>query len=192
MRLLRPVGSADRPRLSKFLQYLSRPERGGALRPQKGVSKSARPEENAKNAVLSGLIFWSTSILTTNELVLSTIVDALEDVKGQDIRVYNTTKKTSAFSHVVICSGTSNRQTRALANSVSRALKDMGHRVNGIEGGDTGEWVLLDAGDVVVHCLQPAMRAYYNLEELWGPDLVKVPPLVKPETKAQTDATPGL
>ena len=68
----------------------------------------------------------------------------------------------------------------------------MGHRVNGIEGGDTGEWVLLDAGDVVVHCLQPAMRAYYNLEELWGPDLVKVPPLVKPETKAQTDATPGL
>ena len=122
--------------------------------------------------------------MNTNELVLSTIVDALEDVKGQDIRVYNTTKKTSAFSHVVICSGTSNRQTRALANSVSRALKEMGHRVHGIEGGDTGEWVLVDAGDVVVHCLQPAMRSYYNLEELWGP----VPPLVKSEGKPETAA----
>lgn len=115
----------------------------------------------------------------TNDLVLNTIVDALEDVKGQDIRVYDTTKKTSAFSRVVICSGTSNRQTRALANSVSRALKDMGRRVQGIEGSETGEWVLVDAGDIVVHCLQPAMRAYYNLEELWGPHEVAVAPLVK-------------
>ncbi len=127
--------------------------------------------------------------MSTNELVLSTIVDALEDVKGQDIRVYNTTKKTSAFSHVVICSGTSNRQTRALASSVSRALKKMGHRVQGIEGGDTGEWVLVDAGDVIVHCLQPAMRVYYNLEELWGPEEVKVAPLAKPaESKPETAA----
>ncbi len=115
----------------------------------------------------------------TNELVLSTIVDALEDVKGQDICVYDTAKKTSAFSHVVICSGTSNRQTRALANSVSRALKEMGRRVHGIEGSETGEWVLVDAGDIVVHCLQPAMRAYYNLEELWGPHKIEVAPLIK-------------
>ena len=112
----------------------------------------------------------------TNELVLSTIVDALEDVKGQDICVYDTAKKTSAFSHVVICSGTSNRQTRALANSVSRALKEMGRRVHGIEGSETGEWVLVDAGDIVVHCLQPAMRAYYNLETLWADSKISVEP----------------
>ena len=104
----------------------------------------------------------------TNELVLSTIVDALEDVKGQDICVYDTAKKTSAFSHVVICSGTSNRQTRALANSVSRALKEMGRRVHGIEGSETGEWVLVDLGDLIVHIMQPPIRNYYRLEEIWG------------------------
>ena len=128
--------------------------------------------------------------MTTTDLVLSTIVDALEDVKGQDIRVYNTARKTSAFSHVVVCSGTSSRQTRALANSVSRALKDMGRRVQGIEGGDTGEWVLLDAGDVIVHCLQPAVRSYYNLEELWGPELVEVAPLEKPAAAPAPAAAP--
>ena len=112
--------------------------------------------------------------MTTNELVLSTIVDALEDVKGQDIRVYNTTKKTSAFSHVVICSGTSNRQTRALGMSVSRAVREAGGKVSGLEGSDTGEWVLVDCGEVVVHCMQPAMRSYYNLEELWGPETLDI------------------
>lgn len=101
-------------------------------------------------------------------------VAALEDVKAQDIRVFNTDEKTSAFSRVVVCSGTSNRQTRALASSVSRAVKDAGVAVNGIEGAETGEWVLVDCGSVVVHCMQPAMRAYYNLEELWGPETIQI------------------
>lgn len=108
------------------------------------------------------------------EELLSIVVEALEDVKGQDIRVFDTTDKTSAFSRTVMCSGTSNRQTRALAASVARAVKTAGGVVNGIEGGDTGEWVLVDCGEVVVHCMQPVMRSYYNLEELWGPKTVEM------------------
>ena len=101
--------------------------------------------------------------------LLNIIINALEDVKGQEIRVYNTTGKTSAFERVVIASGTSNRQTRALAVHVSRAVKEAGGSVDGIEGTDSGEWVLVDCGSIVVHCRsRPAIRQYYNLEELLG------------------------
>ena len=106
--------------------------------------------------------------------LLKTVVDALEDVKGQNIRVYDTTKKTSAFEHVGIAAGTSNRQTRALARAVSKAVKAADGKVSGIEGTDTGEWVLVDCGSVVCHCMQPAIRQYYDLEELWGPDALDV------------------
>ena len=118
--------------------------------------------------------------------LLKTVVDALEDVKGQNIRVYDTTKKTSAFDHVVIASGTSNRQTRALASAVSKAVKAAGGKIGGIEGTDTGEWVLVDCGSVICHCMQPAIRQYYDLEELWGPDALDVKALfAKAEQKEQ-------
>jgi ribosome-associated protein len=96
------------------------------------------------------------------------IVDALEDVKGQDIKVYNTEHLSDMFERVVIASGTSNRQTRALASSVVEKVKQAGGYVVSVEGEDAGEWVLVDCGEVVVHILQPTFRAYYNLEEIWG------------------------
>ncbi|MBX7228772.1 MAG: ribosome silencing factor [Burkholderiaceae bacterium] len=96
------------------------------------------------------------------------IVDALEDVKGHDIKVYNTTKLSDMFERLIIATGTSNRQTRALAMSVREAVKTAGGEVVSMEGEDTGEWVLVDCNDVVVHIMQPAIRQYYNLEELWG------------------------
>jgi ribosome-associated protein len=96
------------------------------------------------------------------------IVSALEDIKARDIAVLDTTKLTSLFERMVIASGDSNRQTRALANNVREKIKDAGEYVGGMEGEDSGDWVLLDLGDVVVHVMQPAVRALYNLEELWG------------------------
>ena len=96
------------------------------------------------------------------------VVDALEDVKAVDIEVINTTKLTSMFDRVVIASGTSNRQTRALANNVQVKVKEAGGEVIGVEGEESGEWVLVDLGAVVVHLMQPAVRSYYNLEELWA------------------------
>ncbi|MGZ8254680.1 MAG: ribosome silencing factor [Burkholderiaceae bacterium] len=96
------------------------------------------------------------------------IVDALEDIKGQDIKVFNTEHLSDMFERVIVASGTSNRQTRALASSVVEKVKQAGGYVVSIEGEDTGEWVLVDCGEVVVHILQPTFRAYYNLEELWG------------------------
>lgn len=102
------------------------------------------------------------------------VIDGLEDVKGQDIKVYNTTELTSLFDRVVIVSGTSNRQTRALAASVRDKVKENGGDVLSVEGEDTGEWVLVDLGDIVVHIMQPNVRTYYNLEEIWGGKPVRV------------------
>lgn len=102
------------------------------------------------------------------------IVDALEDVKAQDILVFNTTQLSDMFDRVIVASGTSNRQTRALASSVAEKVKKAGGMVVSTEGEDTGEWVLVDCGDAVVHILQPAIRAYYNLEEIWGGKQVRL------------------
>jgi ribosome-associated protein len=96
------------------------------------------------------------------------VVDALEDVKAQDIRVYDTTHLTSMFDRIAIASGTSNRQTKALAASVRDKVKEAGGELVNMEGEGTGEWVLVDLGDMVVHIMQPAIRAYYRLEEIWG------------------------
>ncbi len=96
------------------------------------------------------------------------IVAALEDIKALDICVINTSKLSSLFERMVIASAQSTRQTKALAEHVEEQLKARGVTVHGIEGGDSGEWVLVDVGDVIVHIMQPAVRAYYNLEELWG------------------------
>ncbi|CAB3966132.1 MULTISPECIES: ribosome silencing factor [Burkholderia] len=102
------------------------------------------------------------------------IVDALEDVKAQDIKVFNTSHLTELFDRVVVASGTSNRQTKALASSVRDKVKEAGGDIVSSEGEDTGEWVLVDCGDAIVHILQPALRQYYNLEEIWGDKPVRM------------------
>jgi len=96
------------------------------------------------------------------------VVDALEDIKANDITVLNTAEFSSMFERMVIASAQSTRQTKALADNVVERLRARGETVIGVEGGDSGEWVLVDLGDVVVHIMQPAVRAYYNLEELWS------------------------
>jgi ribosome-associated protein len=94
-------------------------------------------------------------------------IAALEDIKARDIEVINTTKLTSLFDRIIIASADSTRQVKALARNVHDKVKEAGGEVVGIEGEDTGEWVLVDLGLVVVHVMQPAVRSYYNLEELW-------------------------
>jgi ribosome-associated protein len=98
-----------------------------------------------------------------------TAVTALEDIKAHDISVVDVRKLTSLYDTMIVASGDSNRQVRALANHVRDALKEAGAEIIGVEGEGTGEWVLVDAGDIVVHVMQPATRIYYNLEELWSP-----------------------
>jgi ribosome-associated protein len=98
----------------------------------------------------------------------STVVDALEDVKGYDIQVFNTAKMPTMFERVIIASGTSNTQVKALADRVRDRIEEAGGRVYGVEGGKSGEWVLVDLGDVVVHIMHPTVRSFYNLEEVWG------------------------
>ncbi len=95
-------------------------------------------------------------------------VAALEDIKGRDIIVCNVRKMTALFDKVIIASGDSNRQVRALANNVCEQVRKAGGRVVSTEGEQTGEWVLVDLGAVIVHVMQPAIRQYYNLEEIWG------------------------
>ena len=95
------------------------------------------------------------------------VVGALEDIKARDIEVINTRTASPLFDRVIIASADSSRQTRALARHVCDKVKAAGGDVRSVEGEETGEWVLVDLGDVVVHIMQPAVRTYYNLEELW-------------------------
>jgi ribosome-associated protein len=104
----------------------------------------------------------------------SLVIDALEDVKAQDIRAFDTVHLTSMFDRIAIASGTSNRQTKALAASVRDKVKENGGNIISVEGEDTGEWVLVDLGDMVVHIMQPAIRDYYRLEEIWGDKEIKL------------------
>lgn len=94
-------------------------------------------------------------------------VAALEDIKAQDIQVINTTKLTSMFDRIIVASADSTRQVKALAHNVHDKVKEAGGEIIGMEGEDSGEWVLVDLGSVVVHVMQPAVRRHYNLEELW-------------------------
>jgi ribosome-associated protein len=96
------------------------------------------------------------------------VIDALEDIKGQNILVFDAQPLTSMFDRVIVVSGTSNRQTRALAKNLHDKVKQAGGDVTGAEGEETGEWVLVDLGDIIVHIMQPAIRDYYRLEEIWG------------------------
>lgn len=102
------------------------------------------------------------------------IVDGLEDVKAQDIQVFNTEHLTALFERVVVASGTSNRQTKALAASVRDAVRDAGFAKPRIEGEENGEWIIVDCGQAVVHIMQPSIRQYYHLEELWGEKPVRL------------------
>ncbi|MFY8116254.1 MAG: ribosome silencing factor [Roseateles sp.] len=102
------------------------------------------------------------------------IVDGLEDVKAQNIQVFNTEHLSPLFERVIIASGTSNRQTKALASSVRETVKGRGMQVMRTEGEDNGEWIIVDCGAAVVHVMQPAIREYYHLEEIWGGKPVKL------------------
>jgi ribosome-associated protein len=96
------------------------------------------------------------------------VVDALEDIKGRDIEIIDTRKLTPLFDRVIIACGDSNRQVKSLARHVQDKVRAAGGEVISSEGEENGEWVLVDLGDVVVHVMQPAIRTYYRLEELWG------------------------
>jgi len=111
------------------------------------------------------------------------VLEALEDVKGRDIVVYNTARMPSMFERVVIASGESNRQVRALADRVQEKIREGGSRVYGVEGESSGEWVLVDLGDVVVHIMHPTVRDFYNLEEVWGDKPVQFKAKAKPKAK---------
>jgi ribosome-associated protein len=102
------------------------------------------------------------------------IVDGLEDVKAQDIRVFDTENLSALFERVIVASGTSNRQTKALAASVRDAVREAGFSKPRIEGEGNGEWIIVDCGQAVVHIMQPSFRQYYNLEELWGEKPVRL------------------
>ncbi len=115
------------------------------------------------------------------------IVDGLEDVKAQDIKVFDTEHLSALFERVIVASGTSNRQTKALAASVSDAVREAGFPKPRLEGEANGEWIIVDCGQAVVHVMQPIIRQYYNLEELWGEKAVRLKfgaakPLVKAES----------
>jgi len=95
------------------------------------------------------------------------VVNALEDIKGKEIEVINTRKLSDMFARVVIATGDSNRQVRALARNVEEKVRAAGGEILGVEGEDAGEWVLVDTGDIVVHVMQPNVRKHYDLESLW-------------------------
>lgn len=124
------------------------------------------------------------------------VVEALEDVKGRDIVVFNVAHQTAEFERVVIASGDSSRQVNALANSVQEKLKAMGAAIRGVEGRRNGEWALVDLGDIVAHVMHPAVRSHYNLEELWGGKEVKLKPAQsaaenkQPKARAKAKAPP--
>jgi len=122
------------------------------------------------------------------------IVDGLEDVKAQDIVVFDTEHLSSLFERVIIASGTSNRQTKALAASVMDAVREAGFVKPRMEGEANGEWIIVDCGQAVVHVMQPNIRTYYNLEELWGEKPVRLKlgaakPVIEAEVKAAKPAT---
>lgn len=117
------------------------------------------------------------------------IVDGLEDVKAQDIQVFDTEHLSALFERVIIASGTSNRQTKALAGSVRDAVRDAGFPKPRMEGETNGEWIIVDCGAAVVHVMQPNFRQYYNLEELWGDKPVRLKfGAAKPAAEAEVPA----
>jgi len=109
-----------------------------------------------------------------SEQLKNTVVEALEDLKAQDLAALPVRHLTSLTDYMVIATGTSNRHVRSLADEVREKVKAAGGEVIGVEGEQTGEWVLIDLGDVVVHVMQAQVRDYYNIDELWGGDASRV------------------
>ena len=120
------------------------------------------------------------------------IVDGLEDVKAQDIQVFDTEHLSPLFERVIVASGTSNRQTKALAASVRDAVREAGFPKPRIEGEANGEWIIVDCAQAVVHIMQPSIRTYYHLEELWGEKPVRLKfGAVKPAAKMPVKTAPA-
>ena len=120
------------------------------------------------------------------------IVDGLEDVKGHDIQVFNTEHLSPLFERVIVASGTSNRQTKALASSVRDAVREAGFPKPRIEGEENGEWIIVDCGAAVAHIMQPAIRTYYHLEEIWGEKPVRLKfGAPKPATASEPEPKPA-
>ena len=123
------------------------------------------------------------------------IIDGLEDVKAQDIQVFDTEHLSPLFERVIVASGTSNRQTKALAASVRDAVREAGFGKPRIEGEDNGEWIIVDCGAAVAHIMQPAIRQYYHLEEIWGDKPVRAKlggakPAASTSSSAKEEAEP--
>ena len=116
------------------------------------------------------------------------VVEALEDIKGKDILVYNTARMPSMFERVVIASGDSTRQVKALADNVQEKLREQGARVYGVEGESASEWILVDLGDLVVHIMHPTVRSFYNLEEIWGGKSVRLKSAAKKPARSRGKA----
>lgn len=109
------------------------------------------------------------------EKLTRTIVDALQDVKAQDIRVFDTAQLSPLFERIIIASGSSGRQTRALAQSVQSKVRDNGFGYPRMEGQENSEWIIVDCGAAVAHIMQPIIRSYYRLEEIWGEKPLALP-----------------
>jgi ribosome-associated protein len=123
-----------------------------------------------------------------NKKLTAVVIDALEDIKARDIKLINVSKLTSVFDYLAVASADSNRQTKALARNVMDKVREAGGWIYGTEGEGSGEWVLVDCGDVVVHIMQPAVREHYKLEELWGEGKLEFP---KP-ARAKAVPKPGV
>ena len=140
-----------------------------------------------------------TSAKKDTQKLQRAIVDALEDVKAQEIVVFDTEAMSALFERVIIASGTSNRQTKALAASVRDKVREAGYPKPRIEGEDNGEWIIVDCGSAVAHIMQPTIRSYYNLEEIWGDKPVRlklgapkpVEPVRKPVAKKKANVSAG-
>jgi len=140
-----------------------------------------------------------TSAKKDTQKLQRAIVDALEDVKAQEIVVFDTEEMSALFERVIIASGTSNRQTKALAASVRDKVREAGYPKPRIEGEDNGEWIIVDCGSAVAHIMQPTIRSYYNLEEIWGDKPVRLKlgapkpaePARKPVAKKKTNVSAG-
>ena len=140
-----------------------------------------------------------TSAKKDTQKLQRAIVDALEDVKAQEIVVFDTEEMSALFERVIIASGTSNRQTKALAASVRDKVREAGYPKPRIEGEDNGEWIIVDCGSAVAHIMQPTIRSYYNLEEIWGDKPVRLKlgapkpaePVRKPIAKKKANVSAG-
>lgn len=105
------------------------------------------------------------------EVLKNRVIELLDDIKAEDVQVFNVADMTSVTDYMIVATGTSNRHVRAIANHVVEELREAGVRPVGSEGTEHGEWVLLDYGDVVLHVMQPRVRDFYQLEKLWSPDV---------------------